>query len=644
MPHTHLDLARLEDLPLSQRLLARSACRPDADPKLIERVLSKAGRSPLFPEEDRALLTLCYHHLVSAPIPTANDLENPATLPTAQRSFWRAAAAAHAIVRMKTMAQCIAPEALRELWDCLLPWSVFIYDNWVNVPGMRPPGRRETYANDLFMLVAVIAPDDLRALFDWPAAYPFLARHWMHLAGGVRRAEVAEREIGPWNSFLSLFRCLKLSNSRRLAAFLGGIDDSDRVAAKLLVKTIRYRGLHCVPDLDGLHAPWSYPLVCTLQFFELARKLSPGDTAHWRLRRAFLSRDLHFVKLLVSILHNMAQSRYSDSCSRDIMEIIAVLLRTSPDMDEHAAEALDTGLLLVLVRLMSLNEEDPPAMLRVFKAVLSALEDVCAVSYVAARALRTARQSVASEEFRLSPEASAVWAAFPTAPFATELAAVEGNMIAWSRLCHNSTCGTSVPQSNARKCSGCGVASHCSVACQESDWRNGGHKHLCTVYARSPNFIDTRVQPFRFHQRRYLAAIAHRQYSLFLPEILVAQAELLAADSSLDTTTTPASVLATIIDTTTRPTGFRVLPASEASAGTVWDSAVPPGAPGGCPSSSLAWSVADAVLGLAVEIRKMGPEQTGDGDGEIVPRRCRELAARTGWDVEYSLPAFEQSV
>ncbi|KAF7322185.1 hypothetical protein MKEN_00742900 [Mycena kentingensis (nom. inval.)] len=157
MAHPELHLDNLDSLPLPLRLLAKSACRPDAEPAMIQRVLWEVGRTIFFPPQDRALVSACYYHLETAAIPTANDLENVATLGTARQNVWRAVNAGQAVLRLPVLAQCITQEAFRDVWERLLPWSVFLHDYWYRIPGIQFTAPRGDWMTDL-------GPDRARAV------------------------------------------------------------------------------------------------------------------------------------------------------------------------------------------------------------------------------------------------------------------------------------------------------------------------------------------------------------------------------------------------------------------------------------------------------------------------------------------------
>ena len=52
-----------------------------------------------------------------------------------------------------------------------------------------------------------------------------------------------------------------------------------------------------------------------------------------------------------------------------------------------------------------------------------------------------------------------------------------------TRGCSHLACtnlrGPSEAQLTAKRCSGCQTARYCCVACQRSDWKDGGHRELC---------------------------------------------------------------------------------------------------------------------------------------------------------------------
>ncbi|KAJ6535252.1 hypothetical protein DFH09DRAFT_1179789, partial [Mycena vulgaris] len=46
--------------------------------------------------------------------------------------------------------------------------------------------------------------------------------------------------------------------------------------------------------------------------------------------------------------------------------------------------------------------------------------------------------------------------------------------------------GALIPKRNIKRCSGCRLHHYCSVECQTSGWRDGGHRRICKPLRSAP--------------------------------------------------------------------------------------------------------------------------------------------------------------
>ncbi|KAJ7608258.1 hypothetical protein FB45DRAFT_1067615 [Roridomyces roridus] len=89
------------------------------------------------------------------------------------------------------------------------------------------------------------------------------------------------------------------------------------------------------------------------------------------------------------------------------------------------------------------------------------------------------------------------------------LDAFESGEILHIKSCDNILCNKQAPKTDFMCCSGCQNSYYCARDCQETDWKDGGHREACSKN-RTPILNETMSPTNR--ERSFIRAIVHRHY------------------------------------------------------------------------------------------------------------------------------------
>ncbi|KAJ7053105.1 hypothetical protein C8F01DRAFT_1375450 [Mycena amicta] len=538
----------LNALPVSMRRMAMDACKPDASPATVERVLSDLrADSPKIPA--LGLLPVCFAHLDPAAIPSLEELSQK----DADAAVFRGTYALNALFRLD-------PKALpRRILFCFWP-RVFLW----------------------YMLVLQRGhPLDLEFAFH----VPFLnfAHACGRLSGGISLICGTEGYVaqllciwelwGTMNGMPADQLLLLLANATHhlnfntpegYSQFVEGagadlarlfstslstvMDRADTVSnehdVEIVLSTIRAL-LGVILDSDEAGGPQHTPRLGepmgTISIHLVFLKFVP-----------LLLRCGHFLTGLPVKLRNHTKHHHLEAlniCVDTLCRFISNTHGLGDDSDRMVIEALESDLLRFIIHCGRIwaaasdtaelleTSERAQALLSILLTNLLPAELIDRHCAMAARDRLKALDEDPTEVYRT--DSSAVRASSLFQPWQIFLQAVAKSSNILGQLsecdhvsyktCDNVECDTVAERSTFQRCSGCQSAYYCSKQCQRADWRRPkGHREVCK-HSQDCDICVARRMNLRFPRSDddYRHAMLNHYYHENWTEIYVKHVQLI---------------------------------------------------------------------------------------------------------------------
>ncbi|KAJ6555445.1 hypothetical protein DFH09DRAFT_571042 [Mycena vulgaris] len=177
-----------------------------------------------------------------------------------------------------------------------------------------------------------------------------------------------------------------------------------------------------------------------------------------------------------------------DTC----LELVAATICASPGYP-YLPDALDVGLLdaITLLGGKDFQTMDLPSHLQRF---LGNILPGAMVYHPVVCAMRSNAPSIREgrDARFVNPEVRADWLAFLelVEERVDALDYYESSDYVCTKACDGPQCGALIPKRDIKRCSGCRLHYYCSVECQTSGWRDGGHRQLCRPLRFSPQPVE----------------------------------------------------------------------------------------------------------------------------------------------------------
>ncbi|KAF7312914.1 hypothetical protein MKEN_00975800 [Mycena kentingensis (nom. inval.)] len=566
----------LQVLPSTLRRLATAAYQPNADPKIVERVLDYATEAPKI--KAVGLLPICFVHLDTDALPDAGALLRGEA--NALAAFHRAFFALETLTWIVPYDEGSSIDAspLAYFWPRAFVWYRLIVNDSA-IWKLHPPTRYRSvagfHADCISLGMWLFSGDNLaedgslgKPVIDTPDFIEQLFRLWSLAADIIDDDEDGTLLIDILSGYTwaERFRPTDLDHFVRVVDGAGG---TVAELAKLLFKclTAFYPRLdetaagctRCAysPDSDSVA---TYCGDAMARIFGLIGDANIALRAPgWPQNQPYFKgalcndlRDLGFIPILVDYALRRALSldlsRSADESDNrplgDLQNAITILYNLAGsnvgDKCGTVAEMVRSGLLEVLVRthlsICRCEEADgvdlivPPedevrfligdvlnCELARHSAVISLREILPLLKKT--RVFSQVLASKYGDEWRYFVETAA-------RDRIDVLEGLEGGKYAARTACDHLKCTAVGERSTFRRCSGCRTVYYCSKSCQRADWRRtGGHRAYCALRSNSPTLLANGQRHLASHNdRQFLRAILDHEQTTNWKDICAKQA------------------------------------------------------------------------------------------------------------------------
>ncbi|KAJ6484230.1 hypothetical protein C8R45DRAFT_1075429 [Mycena sanguinolenta] len=536
--HPALALDNLKRLPSNLRLAANAAISPNrsvADLRVVKRHLATATEKQFI-----WMLPVFYINLDPTAIPDLDGFDTKAPSSDAVSVIGRA------FMSLEEVSVMRFPESVGVyLWLRVWPWARFIHMYRDHLPGITPP-RDDTFCRGFLSFTVALTHhrDTHRRIVATPWFWYLFGRAWTYLPAikDPSKQEMAAKDIA---FFLIEEGITKPSNLDEFVSGAGGtLTDVAHLVISFTDCVLPKRGA-ALDDTQIHFLGFILIFVCFLDP-ALGHGTQPTENLG-QFGKALLERD--FISVLIEAICSLSKSTIKEAL-HPMQKTGGSGNRASNTGWSHLADDLDHQYFVRLLRPSLVNRHS-----------LSAL----------GRALQKTSNLVNTTAFRQCGSYK-LWAEFfSVARERVEvLAAFDSNLGVRNVACDNLQCGKIGVKAEFRRCSVCQSMYYCSQACQNMDWRHGGHRETCDSHGKlllsAKNSLDSTAR-----QRAFLRALVHRDYLLVRRRLISDQIKFMKAH--------PDGAFVTMFDYTQGAVRIRVEPRTvlepiEGFSGVEWKSIV----------------------------------------------------------------------
>ncbi|KAF7312912.1 hypothetical protein MKEN_00975600 [Mycena kentingensis (nom. inval.)] len=605
-----LGVKGLQVLPSTLRRLATAAYQPNADPKIVERVLKYSKEGP--EAKCNGLLPICFVHLDTDALPDAAALlrDEADALAALHRGFV-ALATLNWIIPYDE-GSSIDASLLPYFWPRAFVWSHFVaHDSaiWDMCLELCPtthcrdivPFHAYCLALGMFLFTGADREPGLgigKPVIETPGVIEQLVQQWSVAVDAIGRDQDAIALLRNLNSYAwaDSFRPVEGEHFTRMVDGAGGtVEDLAKIFFKCLSSLSSW-----VDATASAHAIDPVAATCGTALARIVEMILESDeavrAADWPPKDQLFHRGplcvalrrLGFIPIIIdyamkrtmsldlapstddfffdaamevgfslSILFNVAGSSVGDRCGiiaamveRNILEILVraqlITLRTGENTVEHVEDTIGYFVTDVLTKELARHS-----------GVL-AIRD----------ALPSLKESAVYSQI-LASEYGDMWRKFVDVDAAqriTLLDMFEDQNNVPQAACDNLKCSRISERSSFKRCSGCCTVYYCSKSCQKADWRrHQGHRAFCSLRADSSLLLVNRQRQLASHKdREFLRAILDHEHTTHWVDIHTKHALCLMGFRTRQGNF-PSAPLITAFDLTTTPTKITVHLSSEAS-------------------------------------------------------------------------------
>ncbi|KAJ7159375.1 hypothetical protein C8R43DRAFT_994521 [Mycena crocata] len=475
--HRSLKLHILSTLPVSiRRIASRAATGSVADLLRLKDLIEDIPN-----DQTEALLPVFYTNLDPERIPHVQELD---TLPA---DVQLSVAAAWLSLKGISSVYSISVHALPDLWSRYWLWIRFFvasdFTLTFRIPSIPEVDAEESREEICFDLVEFLSrmkhhPAATGVMISMPDFAFVMAKTW---------ATVSDLDDGPTAIFAYeilarfLFAEVKTPSVNFIDQLIVGAGGSCNALASLVRDFIR----RFIPDREQPVSKDTIYFLGTLIDFIV-------DMEDTMLSRAAASPSMGplfiqllaigFITSLTRVVYVLAHSSRTAASPvlRNSLALLCRFLSTSSD-HELVASAIDAGLVHSIVACALAGRSHPQ--------LDSLLDDILPPSLAYYSTLDSLEGAMAAVQEALANEAmSSEWLDEKWGPFqavADERLEImkhfHNRMVESWKACDNVECGKVMEHLNFRRCSACRNFYYCSLACQKVDWREGGHREICTT-------------------------------------------------------------------------------------------------------------------------------------------------------------------
>ncbi|KAJ7124000.1 hypothetical protein C8R43DRAFT_1031523 [Mycena crocata] len=501
-----------------------NACRSDHSDDDIQNVLDML-RTGILSDDQQVLLIPFIWKILDAvgDVPTADEIE--AGHPHTRTRIRRAGMALDGYFCIQRRPLSLGPI----LWPRLWPWYAFIY-TYARILGIDPTSESE-FLGDFIILWGSYREDAVTysLMRATPGFRTLLAKTWLYLPHIMGSRPVAlEQVLLELSGFLADSAVTEEAHlDEMIEGSGGGIED----LATLVVQFLQVMEQRAV--LETIHARGNVYFIGRLIHFATTadhtsltkEEAESQDPPLGSFCRALLRKG--FVPVLVSTIAFVARASISLPANHaaDIEAALSrsiAMLRVLVDLGGRRPleAAIDTGLLRTILICATL-----PIHVDLYSPLHRFISDVLQenlVYYDVVALLKAAMLNTSDlwsmKEFKES-RIFGDWEVF-TAYLDKHIAVLEDmdNSHSTYAACDNLECGVVLDRSQFRRCAGCKSFYYCSLACQNIDWQQGGHRRECGAKT-ALTLSAGATRPPLVRERHFMRALLNHYYQAEIAEI-----------------------------------------------------------------------------------------------------------------------------
>ncbi|KAJ6514359.1 fungal-specific transcription factor domain-containing protein [Mycena vitilis] len=479
--HQSLDLRNISRLSPSLRVLAQRA----ADGSL--EALSDFLLGIDTPNQFLLGLPVLFIHLDPSRIPSPSEFDSIISHPERTRELDPILGAvlclhqiSHAIYTSE-----LPQAAYADLWPRLYRWMIFADLHLQCLPSRSQvvgPGPIQTCAvSSAILLKLGNYPGTSRLVRQAVGVRPILIKHWGALVdnnGVVAHEGIVDDQNG-WPTMCSILAFLSEDDADSvhcLAELAEGVGGSQHELARLFMKQLNSAVAHCdsSPDLGAT-------TLTTLLAVITTRSADSDDFNDFLLSLGLVPALIRAVRILEEYPRRTNPHDLGPAASIGFGLLVSRFQCDSGD--RWLAQALEAGLMDLIVTLCVTRPQGPPSIVPSLKQMLGKVLPGYMVYYPVALQLKksipSALSAAASPAFKRCLVYD-MWTKFVTLAGENRgaLDFFESRDRLSARCCENMKCLRIGAKSDFQRCSGCSLAYYCSKECQKRDW-DSLHKKWC---------------------------------------------------------------------------------------------------------------------------------------------------------------------